>query len=180
MRVPVLAVTTGHPKRRVRARERDGIHEWWRERSIKVFSPLFPQAKSKWIRVSKRMNVRLQRIIILWKVTLHRKCSTLGRPWEVRTMNVKVDFTICISLDCVIDVAAARTHRVFSMYANLHNTSTMFYFPTLANNSVYSVSGESRGHKGTIIAFRELAALTYGQSIYVWRCQLWCMKACSK
>lgn len=34
----------------------------------------------------------------VWKVTLHFKCSALGWPWEVRTMNVKVDFTLCNSL----------------------------------------------------------------------------------
>ena len=63
----------------------------------------------------------------VWKVTLGSKCSALGWPWEVRAMNVKVDFTLCNSLDCVIDVAAvhADTHqhaqkglREHTLYAN--------------------------------------------------------------
>lgn len=46
----------------------------------------------------------------VWKVTLHSKCSALGWPWEVRTMNVKVDFTLCNSLLYVIDVATVRAN----------------------------------------------------------------------
>lgn len=71
------------------------------------------------------MKSRLQRLkktlllFSVWKVTLHSKCSALGRPWEVRAMNVKVDFTLRNSLDCMIDVASSKT------YTSVHQHSQM-------------------------------------------------------
>lgn len=85
---------------------------------IRLFSPLLSRAWSKGISVSKRMKSHLQSpektqlLLSVWKVTLHSKCSAPWWPWEVRTVNVKVDFTLCDSRSCAMHVASVHTYTV--------------------------------------------------------------------
>lgn len=85
---------------------RSTVRQRGQRTKIRVFSPLFPWARSKWIRVSERIKSHLQRaektllLFSVWEVTLQSKCSASRWPWEVRTMNVRVDFTLCNSADC--------------------------------------------------------------------------------
>ena len=145
---------TSEPARGTAHRRDEGGHSEPRRRGqIRVFSPLFPRARSKWIKVSRRMKSRLQSLektrllFSVWKVTLRSKCSALGWPWEVRAMNVKVDFTLCNSLDCVIDVAGVRadTHQRAQWAAWTHSVCkhrdrqghTQLHTCTSSNTSTY-------------------------------------------